>query len=610
MTEELQTPNRVAEPAGRIFFVSPAGNDENAGSVDAPVRTIGAAAALAYPGDTIEVGDGVYRERVDPPRGGTDDNRRIAYRAAAGCRPVITGSEVVTGWTHAQHATWKAVVPNSLFGDFNPFADVVNGDWYNGRGRIFHTGCVYLDGDARVEARDKDVVLEPLFDRPLWFAEVGDEDTQIWAQFDRDPNDALVEINVRRTIFYPAETGVDYLTVSGFELRHAATPWAPPTAEQIGAIGTNWSKGWIIERNHVHHSRCSGIALGKHGDEFDNRSANAAEGYVATIERAHDRGWSKDRIGHHLVRNNHVEKCGQAGLVGSMGCAFSIVTGNLIHDIHLMEHFSGAEEAGIKFHGAIDTDISGNHVYRTRRGIWLDWMAQGAHVSRNLLHDNASEDVYLEVNHGPCLVANNLLLSNRSLKIESTGNAFVHNLLAGTIAQAGGHGRSTPYLAPHSTEVTKLGPVAIGDDRWFNNLILGAVDMIPYDWASMPVIAEDNVYSALAIPLSQERLPRYIVEPFAAPTVSREGDEWHLTIDLPTAAKSRLSCKPVTSDRLGNVVVPRLGGPQVTGQQFKLPDGSQLALDTDYLGAARSMIESVVGPFAEFPLERIWIKVW
>ena len=70
------------------------------------------------------------------------------------------------------------------------------------------------------------------------------------------------------------------------------TPWAPPTAEQIGLIGTHWSRGWVIEDNEISHSVCSGIALGKHGDEWDNTSANTAEGYVKTIERGHARGWT------------------------------------------------------------------------------------------------------------------------------------------------------------------------------------------------------------------------------------------------------------------------------------------------------------------------------
>ena len=61
-------------------------------------------------------------------------------------------------------------------------------------------------------------------------------------------------------------------------MMHAATPWAPPTAEQIGLIGTHWSKGWIIENNDISYSTCVGIALGKYGDQWDNTSQNSAEG--------------------------------------------------------------------------------------------------------------------------------------------------------------------------------------------------------------------------------------------------------------------------------------------------------------------------------------------
>ncbi len=50
------------------FHVSVAGNDRNAGTQEAPLRTIQRAADLAQPGDTITVHEGIYRERVDPPR--------------------------------------------------------------------------------------------------------------------------------------------------------------------------------------------------------------------------------------------------------------------------------------------------------------------------------------------------------------------------------------------------------------------------------------------------------------------------------------------------------------------------------------------------------------
>ena len=58
-------------------------------------------------------------------------------------------------------------------------------------------------------------------------------------------------------------------------------------------------------------------------------------------------------------------------------------------------------------------------------------MAQGAHVTGNLLHDNQDQDLFLEVDHGPFLVDNNLFLSRQAHLIVSQGGAFAHNLIAG-----------------------------------------------------------------------------------------------------------------------------------------------------------------------------------
>ena len=89
------------------------------------------------------------------------------------------------------------------------------------------------------------------------------------------------------------------------------------------------------------------------------RRPTPRKGYVKTIDRALNNGWNKETIGHHVVRNNTISHCEQAGIVGSLGAAFSTVTGNTIHDIHVRRLFTGAEMAGIKFHAAIDTTICG-----------------------------------------------------------------------------------------------------------------------------------------------------------------------------------------------------------------------------------------------------------
>ena len=121
----------------------------------------------------------------------------------------------------------------------------------------------------------------------VWYAEVDADATTIFANFQgADPNEEFVEINVRRSCFYPTETGIDYITVRGFEMAQAATPWTPPTADQPGLIGPNWSKGWIIEDNIIHDAKCSAISIGKEGSTGHNyRSIRKDKpGYLYQLE--------------------------------------------------------------------------------------------------------------------------------------------------------------------------------------------------------------------------------------------------------------------------------------------------------------------------------------
>jgi alpha-N-arabinofuranosidase len=577
------------------------GRDANPGTPAAPLRTIQRAADLAQPGDVITVHAGTYRERVDPPRGGESDAKRITYQAAPGETVVITGSEIVKDWVKVRDGVWKAVVANTLFGDFNPYADLIRGDWFEAKGRPHHTGAVYLDGEWLAEAAALEDVLKPAGHTPLWFARVDKDRTTIWAQFgSADPYGRLVEINVRRTVFYPSKTNVDYLTVRGFVLRQAATNWAPPTAEQVGLIGTNWSKGWIIEKNVVSHSVCSGIALGKHGDAYDNTSKDTAEGYVKTIERALARGWAKATIGGHIVRGNTISHCEQAGIVGSLGAAFSTVADNTIRDIHVRQLFTGAEMAGIKFHGAIDVVIARNHIYRTVRGLWLDWMAQGARVTGNLFHDNQAEDLFVEVDHGPFVVDDNIFLSHRTLLSVSQGGAYVHNLIAGAIQCVPYDARQTPYHKPHSTEVAGMHDNPLGDDRYVNNLFTGPADLSVYDKATLPVRMEGNVFLNGAKPSRHEREP--VVRTGSDPTVrlveKPAGFYLDITLDPPYGGRPR---RLVTTALLGKAVIPDL--------PYERPDGSPLRIDRDYFGKARKTSDPTPGPFETPGHGRLELKV-
>jgi len=603
--------------SAKEYHVAKTGNDNNPGTADSPFLTIQTAANIAQPGDIVTVHKGVYRERITPPRGGTSDSERIIYKAADDEKVEIKGSEVVNNWLKFSGTVWKATIPNSMFGDYNPYKDQVKGDWFNDKGRIHHTGEVYLNGKSLWEMELLEKVLNP---KPVkdnwdpkgstytWFCESDDENTYIYANFhEADPNKELVEINVRKACFYPEKNNINYITIRGFHMSQAATQWAPPTAEQIGLIGTNWSKGWIIENNVIRNSKCSGITLGKHGDEYDNTSENSAEGYVETIKRALARGWSKENIGSHIIRNNVISDCEQTGICGSMGGVFSTIENNDIHNIWTKRMWTGAEMGGIKIHASIDMLIKNNRLANCGRGLWLDWMCQGARVAGNLLYNNTTDDLFVEVNHGPFLIENNILLSDLSIRDWSEGGAYVHNLIAGNI-ELRPQSRYTPYQVPHGTEIAGLKQTRCGDNRYFNNIFLGTEKdsrtsksgLGIYEKADLPMTVDGNVYlnGARAFKNETNQL-KLKYNPEIKVEEKEEGVFLSLNFDKQIL---KMKNKVVTTELLGKAIIPDLG--------FVNPDGTPLIVDEDYFGNKKSKKNPTPGPFEKPETGIVTLKVW
>jgi alpha-N-arabinofuranosidase len=590
----------MAQAQGKIstateYHVSINGKDTNDGSAKNPLLTIQRAADLAQPGDTITVHKGLYRERVNPPRGGTSDEKRIVYQAAPGEKVVITGSELVTGWKKKTNDTWLVSLPNSFFGEFNPYSDVLEGHWFRPGDRIHHTGSVYLNGTWRGEAASREEVLKPAADDPLWFGEVTNGTTTIWAQFPGvDPNDETVEINTRQTVFFPEQTGLNYITVRGFVMRHAATPWSAPTQKQMGLIGPHWSKGWIIEDNEISHSITVGVQL---GTTYLGEYTGDVHGNCGIMKDASkSRAWSKEKVGSHIVRRNRISHCEAAGVNGNMGAAFSLIEKNYISDIHVRRAFSGLEQGGIKLHGAIDTIIRNNVVCRTGgacRAIWLDWLGQGAVIEGNVGFDNDNTDLYVEVTHGPTLVVNNIFLSKRSVVSTSRGTAFVHNYFGGS-ALIAKTPRETPYAEPHSTRLVDVYINNPGDDRYMNNIFARQGASFLPGWGRMdqdqldkvPFDMEGNLYLNGAVPPVFDKKPVVLksVKPPFRLVENNTVLEW--SVD-----RAWLD----TQDR--NVVTAkRLGKTAVAGLPYDRPDGTPVRVDRDFLGISRNTDDTMPGP--------------
>ena len=335
-----------------------------------------------------------------------------------------------------------------------------------------------------------------------------------------------------------------------------------------------------------------------------------------------------------------------------MGGVFSLIEDNHIHHINNMMELGGAEIAGIKMHAAIDVVIRRNHIHHCTMGIWTDWETQGTRITQNLLHDNQkpefakllkggmkSQDIFVEVGHGPTLIDNNILLSDVSLRFATQGVAMVHNLICGALTCVGGGTgtRYTPYHIPHRTEVMGFMTILHGDDRFYNNIFVQKwptqdfvtpcdsregtkaenriVGTFPFDkyptykeWITqldfnkpadmgkltpvhegkLPVWCEGNAYLAGAKPCKKE-VNGFVSEETEVKIELVEKDESYYLdtnlYDLICGFKDRM----IHTDILGMAFEPE--------EKYENPDGTPITFDRDYSGNHRGL-DVIPGPFA------------
>jgi alpha-N-arabinofuranosidase len=587
----LATCFHASAPAacGRTLVVNqraPAAADTNDGGEDSPLKTIQAGADRAMPGDTVLVKGGIYREWVVPPRGGTRE-KPIRYLAAPGEEVSIRGSERITSWVHEGGTVWMVELDNAFFGTFNPFQETLSGSWLY-YGGDHHLGDVYLNGAVYHEKMSpEEVAAEP----GTWHATADATTTRIRANFGpANPNEELAEIHARECVIFPATKGLKHIIIDGFDIRHAASNWAPPDIFQKGAVGPHFGYGWIIRNCTISDVKNVGICLGATEEHhWDNRSLPAI-----------------DSFGHHLVRDNIIRRCGQAGIAGAYGCVRSVIEGNLIEDIAWREQYGGAEIGGIKLHFPIDAIIRGNHIRRVRTtrggpaGIWLDWGAQNTRVSGNLVYDCDAHPLKLEVNHGPVLVDHNVF-SGSEIRVWSDGTIFAHNLFYHTSVVHKASQREVPWYQPHSTVEAGRGNIQLRDEQWHNNLFIAGSGLQHAPPARPGFIIAHNLYldGARPHPVLDKRSITG-----SAPSHTRLRPEpanvvigFHLDELVFDPAHPRLS----------SAVIGRLPVPNMT---IETPDGQPLHIAADYFGKEIPAARIAPGPFQGIQAGANRFRLW
>ena len=460
-------------------------------------------------------------------------------------------------------------LPQRFFGDYNPYALNLSGGWLH-YGQWLHRGDVYLDGEAFCERRTQEEVKQQPH---TWCCGTTRDSTTIWANFGKmNPNAQPAEINVRESVFMPAESGLSYITVAGFHILHSAENWQPPGLKvQMGAIGPRMGKSWIIENCTITNARCVGIMLGQASGVND-----------ADI----------DAFGAHVVRNNVIRRCGQAGIAGQKGATRGLIAGNLIEDTNYRKEFGGWETAAIKFHESVNTVISGNlirgvyHQGYGAFGIWMDWGNQGTRITGNIIYNTQAANIYLEMDHGPILVDNNVLIG-QGVKSWSEGDVFAHNLLVDcNFDMASDTSRQSQYYQPHTRRVVARKPGVPADDKWFNNIFvrrgLEGVKKAPGYASDYNVFLEGAKKSSFGDKHS-------IVDPFAVALRRDDSPRGVSIVFRADQAPFALKGPWVDGSLIG--VLP------TAGQTIEDRNGQPIRVNTDILGNDR--VSPFAGPLAD-----------
>ncbi|MDN5213618.1 right-handed parallel beta-helix repeat-containing protein [Fulvivirgaceae bacterium BMA12] len=424
------------------YYVSPSGADTNRGSSSSPFKTISKAAWIAQPGDTIFVREGIYRERVTPPRGG-GEGAPIVYMAEPNKRVIIRGSELWSPqWESKGNGIFSAVPDDALFNDirsdyvdhYNPFKVNLSSTPYQREGRRewergypnADSTIVYTCGQVFVNGKQyKEVPFRKELEKETWYYEAASE--QLYIHFgDLNPENQQVEITTRRRIFAPITRGLGYIVVQGFIMEHCGNNyptnfWVMPKWGQRGAVGLGVGHHWVIRKNVIRYAKTFALDAG-HVDQ------------VGKAQAAHD----------NLIELNYILENGSAGIL-SNSSKNMVIRDNVVMYNNTMRFLGRKrwEQAGIKCHNILYGEVCDNYVahnYLTY-GVWFDNKFPDSRVSRNILLGNGRAGLFLEMSdydYDRLFADNNIIIENKENPVyihDASGATFMHNLIANSPQQ-------------------------------------------------------------------------------------------------------------------------------------------------------------------------------
>lgn len=462
----------------KTIYVSNSGNDTYPGTAQYPKETIQNAADMAMPGDTIYVMEGVYRERVAPPRGGVE-GKEIVYQGEPGKKVIIKGSnEWSPEWKNEYANIYYATPNDSMFNDDvyidnkNPFLVPVSSTPYGLDGRpefergyggdpdlVFSIGQVFVDGELYTQRGYLRQLKSTL---KSWYVDMSTG--RIYIRFpDNDPSAHKVEISTRRRIFASHLRQLGYIVVEGFIMEHCGNQYPTnfwqkdsPEWQQAGALGTRSGHHWTIKNNVIHFVHGVGIDFGNEGNkDVDLETGDNGKAIGA---------------GHHFIDSNHITDNGSGGTAAYYPDHITF-TNNVVERNNNLK-FDGPkrwESAGVKIHDP-DHSIIANNLIRNNYAGWGLWLDQGSgdetRVHGNIIigHEKGFDveigDAYVD----KLIFDNNILINNERAIVsrESGGITTLNNLILG----------SYEYGLENTVNINRSGTWVSSAHHHFNNIFI------------------------------------------------------------------------------------------------------------------------------------------
>ena len=315
------------------------------------VRTIGQAATLAGPGDTVIIHSGIYREAVVIEKSGKPDNP-ITFQAAAGAGVIMTGADRISEWTEVKGdgRIYSTPWPHEFIAWTRQHTHP-DDDYHLLIGRCEQ---VFVNGCALRQVLDRDKLA-----RGTFYVDLDGKCLYIWNYNNQDVSGgkATVEASVRDRIL--AVKG-DYVTVKGIRFRYAAN------RAQHGAVE--------FSGNHLTVEDCI--------FEYTNAGGAAFSGEDVTVRRC-------------TFQYN-----GQLGF-GAGRAHRLLMTGCTVRNDNIKGFDRGWEAGGNKICLARGVVLENSTFVENRgNGIWFDIGNEDCTVRNCLIAFNEDAGIFYEISYG------------------------------------------------------------------------------------------------------------------------------------------------------------------------------------------------------------------